>query len=147
MKAITLQQPWAHLVIRGVDRKFIINKSYQTAYRGPLVIHAAPMIYDSEYRTAKMHCKHITGCTLPPRKEKLACDAFLGVVTLSHIYEPYSDAQRTERWSEIGEYGWAVTSPWKLVEPIEGGGHHGLWDPPHEVMEQIASLQRLAQTA
>ncbi len=39
MKAITLWQPWATLVALGV--KTIETRSWTTAYRGPLAIHAA----------------------------------------------------------------------------------------------------------
>lgn len=39
MKAITLTQPWATLVAIGAKR--IETRSWATAYRGPLAIHAA----------------------------------------------------------------------------------------------------------
>ncbi|CAG0947427.1 hypothetical protein ANRL1_04099 [Anaerolineae bacterium] len=39
MKAITLTQPWATLVAIGAKR--IETRSWSTAYRGPLAIHAA----------------------------------------------------------------------------------------------------------
>lgn len=39
MKAITLTQPWATLVAIGVKK--IETRSWATAYRGPLAIHAA----------------------------------------------------------------------------------------------------------
>ena len=39
MKALTLWQPWATLVARGV--KTIETRGWSTAYRGPLLIHAA----------------------------------------------------------------------------------------------------------
>lgn len=38
MKALTLQQPWASFVARGV--KTIESRSWNTKYRGPLAIHA-----------------------------------------------------------------------------------------------------------
>ena len=39
MKALTLTQPWATLVAIGAKR--IETRSWRTAYRGPLAIHAA----------------------------------------------------------------------------------------------------------
>jgi activating signal cointegrator 1 len=39
MKALTLTQPWATLVAIGAKR--IETRSWETLYRGPLVIHAA----------------------------------------------------------------------------------------------------------
>jgi len=39
MKALSLPQPWAMLVIMGV--KEIEKRSWSTAYRGPMLIHAS----------------------------------------------------------------------------------------------------------
>lgn len=39
MKALSLTQPWASLVVSG--KKQIETRSWATSYRGPLVIHAA----------------------------------------------------------------------------------------------------------
>lgn len=49
MKVLTLHQPWASLVALGV--KTIETRSWSTAYRGPLAIHAAATMpsYDKRY--------------------------------------------------------------------------------------------------
>jgi len=39
MKALSIRQPWAHLVVKGIKR--IENRTWATNYRGPLLIHAA----------------------------------------------------------------------------------------------------------
>lgn len=39
MKAISIRQPWASLIIH--DGKDIENRKWKTAYRGPLLIHAS----------------------------------------------------------------------------------------------------------
>jgi hypothetical protein len=38
MKALSIRQPWAHLVVTG--RKRVENRAWATRYRGPLIIHA-----------------------------------------------------------------------------------------------------------
>lgn len=38
MKAITVRQPWAECIARGV--KLVENRSRPTTHRGPLAIHA-----------------------------------------------------------------------------------------------------------
>ena len=38
MKALTIKQPWASLIIYG--DKDVENRSWPTSYRGPLLIHA-----------------------------------------------------------------------------------------------------------
>lgn len=45
MKVISVRQPWANLIVRGV--KPVENRTWATAYRGPLLIHASKN-YDFE---------------------------------------------------------------------------------------------------
>lgn len=48
MKALTLTQPWASLVVLGVKR--IETRSWSTKYRGPLAIHAgARQVHHGKY--------------------------------------------------------------------------------------------------
>jgi hypothetical protein len=44
MKAITVRQPWAWLVVTG--KKDIENRTWRTHYRGKLLIHAASRLAD-----------------------------------------------------------------------------------------------------
>ena len=39
MKAISLKQPWADLIVNGI--KDIENRTWKTSYRGKLFIHAS----------------------------------------------------------------------------------------------------------
>jgi hypothetical protein len=39
LRALTVHQPWAAALVRGSKR--IENRCWRTAYRGPLIIHAA----------------------------------------------------------------------------------------------------------
>ena len=48
MKAITVHQPYAHLIIE--DEKRVINLDYRSKYRGPVAIHAG-----RTQRKMKMH--------------------------------------------------------------------------------------------
>ncbi len=45
MKAITIRQPWAHLIATG--DKLYETRSWKTEYRGPIAIHAAKMVDQS----------------------------------------------------------------------------------------------------
>ena len=38
MKALSIRQPWAWLIVQGI--KDVENRTWRTAYRGPLLIHA-----------------------------------------------------------------------------------------------------------
>jgi hypothetical protein len=50
MKALSIRQPWAHLIVH--EGKTIENRSWSTRYRGPLLIHAAKGMTDAEFRDA-----------------------------------------------------------------------------------------------
>jgi hypothetical protein len=39
MRALTIRQPWAWLIVHG--HKDLENRTWCTSYRGPLLIHAA----------------------------------------------------------------------------------------------------------
>ncbi len=50
MKAISIRQPWASLIIAG--GKDIENRSWPTAYRGPVLIHAGKGMTAAEFNAA-----------------------------------------------------------------------------------------------
>ena len=77
MKALTIRQPWAELILRG--RKPFELRSWRTHYRGTLVIHAA----------AKIDAEDARHFGLNP--SKLITGAFVGVAILSDmVYRPWS---------------------------------------------------------
>lgn len=60
MKAISIRQPWAWLIVNGF--KDIENRSWDTKYRGAVLIHASKRKPDPEdYRIAKRVLKYIHG--------------------------------------------------------------------------------------
>jgi hypothetical protein len=50
MKALSIRQPWAWLIVNGY--KDIENRSWATKFRGPVLIHAAKGMTGAEYN----HC-------------------------------------------------------------------------------------------
>jgi hypothetical protein len=44
MKALSIRQPWASLIVAGY--KDIENRSWRTSYRGPVLIHSAQRVAD-----------------------------------------------------------------------------------------------------
>ena len=47
MKAISIRQPWAWLIVHGV--KDIENRTWKTKFRGPVLIHASKKIDKAGY--------------------------------------------------------------------------------------------------
>ena len=47
MKALSIRQPWAWLIVNG--HKHIENRSWRTNFRGPVLIHASKGMTKDEY--------------------------------------------------------------------------------------------------
>jgi len=63
MKALSIRQPWAWLIVRGF--KPVENRDWFTSYRGQLLIHAAKT-YDED--TDPQWLERMYGGPLPPRE-------------------------------------------------------------------------------
>lgn len=50
LKALTIRQPWAWLIVAG--HKPVENRSWSTKYRGPLAIHAGLSMSAQDYENA-----------------------------------------------------------------------------------------------
>lgn len=50
MKALSIRQPWAWLIVNG--HKDIENRSWATKFRGPILIHASKGMTSAEYNDA-----------------------------------------------------------------------------------------------
>lgn len=132
MKAISLLQPWASLVIMGV--KTIETRSWQTAYRGSLLIHA------SKGKKGNVLCKQGVLHEHIPDFAALPFGAIIGTVTLQDIVPVEilnlpadTIAACTLEEKAFGEdtrgcYAWLFTNPLPLESPIYIGGSLGLWD-------------------
>lgn len=117
MRILTVRQPWASLIVRGV--KDIENRSFQVQYRGPLLIHAAA---GSPRDTDVL-----------PRDEiaRLPRGVIVGIVTLVDIVTTHESP-----WFE-GPYGWRLTDALTFRTPIPHRGQLALVRPPQELLERV----------
>jgi hypothetical protein len=116
MKALTVRQPWADLIVAGV--KDVENRSWRTHYRGPLVIHSArrrPTPADVEMAEA-------IGGPLP-FTEWLDLGRVIGRVTLLDCVR-----DSTSPWAEEGAWHWLLDNPVSMVALNVVQGRLGLWE-------------------
>jgi hypothetical protein len=104
MRALTIKQPWASLIMAGI--KDVESRTWVTAYRGPLVIHAGAS-YDPKGATY--------GRELPQ-------SALLGIVDLVAI-----EANHPSQWAYRGHQHWVLADPRPFAAPIPCKGSLGLW--------------------
>ena len=124
MKVLTIKQPWATLIMQG-DKRFEF-RSWQTKYRGELLIHAGKGI-DKE---AVKRLANYLPKELPQGK-------ILGKVTLVDCRKmtPEFKEELLKENNEIytkssfhENYGWQLEDVNVLDEPIDAKGHLSLWD-------------------
>lgn len=87
MKAISIRQPWAWLIVNGY--KDIENRSWRTKYRGPVLIHASQGVKSIEYVRASnlIHHKLLGhGIPLPPI-DQLQTGGIVGIATITDCVE------------------------------------------------------------
>lgn len=124
MKVLTIKQPWATLIMQGHKR--FEFRSWQTKYRGELLIHAGKGI-DKE--AMKRLAKYLP--------EELPYGKILGKVKLVDcikmspefkeiLLKENSDIYTKSSFQE--SYGWQVTDVDVFENPIEVKGHLSLWE-------------------
>jgi hypothetical protein len=158
MKALSLLQPWATLIMLGV--KLNETRSWSTKHRGPLAIHAsagkpagARLVAETDpYIKAALEKHGLTFDTLPRGQVLGTCE----LVEVARIVEefkkpmdgaPYIDPYQlyTENPSEYaagdytpGRYAWLLSEVVVLETPIPCKGSLSLWEVPADVLNQVA---------
>ena len=123
MRAITIRQPWAELIVRG--EKDVENRSWRTHHRGPLLIHAG----------ARGHWKSFAEHGVPDDAER---SAIIGVVEVVDCTQ-----ERTSAWHEEGSWGWYLAGARRFREPIPMKGRRGLFEvPDRKVAAQLGGTGR-----
>jgi activating signal cointegrator 1 len=127
MKVITLKQPWAELVKKGIKR--IETRSWKTNYRGELYIHASKSkinkkqlinseilnlfnIDDCDYGAITIKCKLIDciymDCNFINKIKKNKKEYSSGIY-------------------EVGRYAW-ILDDIELIDPVYTNGQLGIWN-------------------
>lgn len=166
MKVLSLLQPWATLVVIGAKK--IETRSWNTKYRGDILIHASKnkkiaeeIIYKFPFNKVMVeYFNHDT----EPYIEDLPFGAIIGKVnicTTSAVETlPQINGQElvirggeyngkiwkmTEQEIAFGDYSpgryaWLLSDPIKFEKPIPCKGSLSLWDCPEDVFQQIPQL-------
>ena len=113
MKVLTVKSPYAQQIIR--EGKYIENRSWNTLYRGSLLIHVSqsPLFPESGF--------------------------IIGVVDLIDCQPPGSLFTMGNKWAIGGLYHWILSNPRELKKPIPAKGNLSLWN--YEI--DIEELNRL----
>ena len=123
MKALTIKQPWAQLIIEGYKKYEF--RSWKTKYRGKILIHAGSTLEkDMVSRFKDYNISYTKG-------------AIIGEATLEDcilVDEKFNEELRSidpivyGRSNHVETYAWKLTNIIKYEKPIEIKGQLGLWN-------------------
>jgi ASCH domain len=127
VKAISIKQPWTFFITHGTKR--VENRSWNTYYRGLVLLHAGLQHDREAMRTLKI-----------PAGADLYTGGLVGVANLV-------DCLRIEAFEATDQQEWAF-GPWCLLlrdvrafsNPVAFPGMLGFFDVPEEIMKQIPEL-------
>jgi hypothetical protein len=160
MRALSLWQPWATLVVAGAKR--FETRSWATSYRGPLLIHAAK----------KKDIDSLELCKAEPFRSALITagidfirnlpfGALLGTVELVRClrtesaiseWSVYEDGAAETYAVEIefgdyspGRFAWELRDPKRFAEPVPYRGRQQLFDVPDELITDVTDYDHLSR--
>jgi len=127
MKAISIRQPWADLVIQG--KKTLDLRTRKINYRGPLAIHASQTIEEDACQQFEVDLASLT------------VGAVIGIVNLIEVfaidetlYREKADQHLSHRGYRGDLYGWQFKEPKELHRPIMYRGRQGLFNIPDDII-------------
>jgi hypothetical protein len=151
MKALTILQPYAHLI--AIGQKPIENRGWPTAYRGPLLIHAGKSTADVYGWGAPEYRVHGFGL------DEMAFGAVVAVATVvaclpkpprGDVHPAWVSAGYAHLWDHEHAHGlwcWVLADVQRLAEPVSCRGYQGLWNPdPHTILAVRAQMTQEVAT-
>ncbi|MBN1663410.1 MAG: ASCH domain-containing protein [Deltaproteobacteria bacterium] len=121
MKALSVRNPWAWLIVHGI--KDVENRNWASNYRGQLLIHAS-MTWD--YDGALWISNHFG--KIFPNVSEVTQGAIIGRVNMVDCV--------TRHASKLffGRYGFVLQEPKAFENPIPYRGQLGLFDVPEDIL-------------
>jgi len=134
VKALSVRQPWAWAIARG--HKGVENRSWTTAHRGHLLIHASMRI-DLDACASPL----IRDAGWHPDDPVAAIGAIVAAVELTGVCAATVGAPDAGcdcgTWAEPGTYHWRLVAPRVLERPVLALGRLGLWEPADALVAEL----------
>lgn len=123
LKALSIRQPWAWAILHA--GKDVENRTWNTSYRGPLLVHAAGTLQPDV---------HLPAWCAQPVAGALVHRAIIGVVDLVDVVK-----SSPSPWFE-GPYGLVLANPRAFAKPVTCAGAPGIWQPDDELLAKLPGL-------
>src|ERR1022692_2534011 len=124
MQVLSVRQPWAWAIARG--RKAVENRSWETAHRGLLGIHASLRV-----GAASLEDPLVRDAGWDPADPLAAAGGIMAVVRLAGICTTGQTGGPCDcgPWAGPGSCHWQLSDARPLPEPVMTLGQPGLWTP------------------
>lgn len=127
MKALSIRQPWAELIVQG--RKTIELRTWQTHYRGRIAIHASQTVREEACIAYGLDPARVIRGALVGTVE------LVGISALDHAaWEALRDQHLSLRNFPGPMFGWRLENPQRLPQPIPMRGRMSLFNVADEVI-------------
>lgn len=121
MKALSIRQPWAWLIVNGY--KTVENRPRSTEYRGQILLHASKTLDKDGYE----YCSSILNIPTVDMFSRMSG----GFVGLANIVDCVTSSQSP--WF-TGPVGWVMSDP-QSIDFIPYRGQLGLFTVPDDILE------------
>ena len=159
MKILSCWEPWSSCIAMG--KKLVETRSWSTSYRGWIINHASKGgLSNTELLfTLEEHPFSDLGITMEDLRpghilsvaRLSACvptnGEFLGLVSGEKTYYSTWDSPLERSLGDYSKerYGWVLSLPFRLPQPIPFKARQGLFDAPEEIVGEIDRQAREAQ--
>jgi hypothetical protein len=134
MKTLTIQNPWAGLLILGI--KHNETRSWNTKHRGNLAIHSSAKMTADGKRTLDWLCKELPDVFFPGSKAMTVCTQLGMVLGTVNVTETVStnEARQIESLERLlGDYSanryyWKCENPVMFSAPVPAVGKLSIWN-------------------
>lgn len=127
MKALSIRQPYAWLIVNGI--KDVENRTWHTGYRGPVLIHAGKT-YPKRDHADDFDGLRAQGHPYPADRESML-GGIVGIATITGCV-----TSSTSKWW-IGPVGFTLADARPLPALIACKGELGFFDVPADVLAQL----------
>lgn len=148
MRALSIQQPWANMIVDGI--KVTENRSWESHYRGILLIHASKTIHQSALNARDLlagqplyrkmcppeylaQCETIGRYNAEPRGAIVGVCVMLGCVGTEKAAEYVARTVGADTWAYKcveGPYCFVLQHAVRLRVPVPYAGKPGMFDVP-----------------
>lgn len=132
MKAITVKQPWASLIIQGI--KDIENRTWQTKYRGRVLIHAGMAKANFNFSLSQNQRLNELNLRRWYDSDQIK-GKIIGSVEIIDCVKNHPSIWAERHSPPFKPFNWVLAYPIIFPEPIPIKGKLSFWDYPNILAE------------